>query len=158
MRRPFFLNSTWAGNLRWARNRVSSSGDIRNSKINVLRDVNGAVGGAVTNQVDDRHLRWTLQRAERQERSEFESSGRAFEDPLYLESYPHPKIWFDTTYHQDAAARTDILQRLLQPIIKSGMLSAGYTQVSATGQAAMNGSTVWYYPYTGAVHHYRPRS
>lgn len=153
-----FLNSTWTGNLRWARNRVISSGDVRNNAINVLRSVEGAQGSSNTNLVDDRHLERAVRRAERMEelqRPIFKDA--AFNDP-FIEPYLHPKIWFDTSYTQDAAARSEIMHRLVQPAVRAGMLSAGYLQVSAIGHASMNQEQLWYYPYTKAQYSVTVRS
>lgn len=145
-----FLESSWTGNLRWARNRVISSGDVRDNVITISRAVGGAVGLAATNQVDDTHLVKTVRRAERAEEMQPQTPASEQGSGPFIEPYLKPKIWFDATYNQDAGARAEIMQRLVQPAVKAGMLSAGYIQVSAAGRASMDGARVWYYPYTRA--------
>jgi predicted Zn-dependent protease len=145
-----FLDSMWTGNLRWARNHVISAGDVRNNTVNVTRVINGADGASNTNQVDDWHLRETVQRAERMEEMQPEIPEFWRPGGPFIEAYLSPKIWFDTTYQQDATRRTERMQQLVQPAVKAGMMAAGYIQVSATGRSSMDADRVWYYPYTQA--------
>jgi predicted Zn-dependent protease len=115
-----------------------------------MRIVNSAGGTSNTNATDDRHLVEAMRRAERRERMLRQTPTPIRGEGPFIEPYLHPKIWFDDTYAQDAAARAETMHRLVQPAIKAGMLAAGYLQVSATGRSTMDGDRVWYYPYTWA--------
>jgi predicted Zn-dependent protease len=141
------LDSTWTGNLRWARNQVSTGGDVRDNELTIQRDIRGAVGVSGMNQVDDVHLVTALRRAERLAHLRHENPQSALRSQ-FIEPYSHPKIWSDTTYHLDAASRASGMRSLVQPAAAAGMQSAGYLQVSAHGRSTMDGERVWYYPYT----------
>jgi predicted Zn-dependent protease len=152
------LRSGWSGNLRWARNRVISSGDIRNNSVTISRENNGANGSSSTNALDDRRLRLTVQRAERVVAMQHEVEVPLREGAPFIEEYLKPKIWFDSTYHQEAAQRAGLMQSLIKPAEKEGMFAAGYIRVSAWGQAMMDQTRVWYYPYTQAEYSVTVRS
>jgi predicted Zn-dependent protease len=145
-----YLNSGWIGNLRWARNHIISSGDLRDNSVLVVRNVNGASGRSSINALDDRHLRLVVRRAERIEEMQHEVAAPFRAGPPFIEGYLKPKIWFDSTYHQDAGERAALMERLVQPAAAAGVLAAGYLQVSAWGRSNMNKDRLWYYPYTQA--------
>lgn len=148
------VQSSWTGNLRWARNQCSSSGDVRNNQLEIIREIRGASGGARINQLDIALLRAAIQRSERglqlvNERAETDM------DTPFLEPFLHPQIWFDATFNQNDNTRAEIVQALVQPAAKAGVLAAGYIEVSATGRAEMTAGAAqstliqdWYYPYT----------
>jgi predicted Zn-dependent protease len=141
------VDSSWTGNLRWARNQVSTAGDVRNNELFIQRDIRGATGVSGINQIDDAHVLTAIRRAERlvhrnSERPESELR------QTYIEPYSHPAIWSDATYNLDAPARAAGMRALVQPAIAAGMSAAGYVQVSAHGRSTMDAHRVWYYPYT----------
>ena len=142
-----YLESRWTGNLRWARNRIVTSGDVRNNDITVVRSIRGAEGRSSTNRIDDERLQAAVRHAER-----FVPFSYEYPDPslrsTFIEPYPEPKIWSDATYRQSAQERAELMHRLVAPVAKAGMLAAGYVQVSAHGRASMLEDRVWYYPYT----------
>lgn len=145
-----YVNSGWAGNLRWARNQIISSGDLRDNQLIITRAVNGAEGGCSVNALDDRHIWLAVRRAERVEGFEHEVTAAMRPGPPFIEDYLKPKIWFDSTYNQSAAARAERMQQLVQPAKAAGLQAAGYIQVSAWGRSMMDQDRVWYYPYTQA--------
>src|SRR5690606_1604250 len=59
------IESHWNGNLRWARNRVNTSGDIRDTTVRIVRSINGADASVSTNKLDDASLRLAVETAER---------------------------------------------------------------------------------------------
>jgi predicted Zn-dependent protease len=142
-----FLDSLWVGNIRFGRNAITSSGDVRDNNIAIVREVRSATGSSKTNQLDDWHLLETVRRAERVEERLAQRPASEEKHP-FIEPYLHPKIWFDTTYQQDAKARAETAHRIVQPSSQAGVQAAGFLQVSAIGRASMDGDRVWYYPYT----------
>ena len=146
------LESSWTGNVRWGRNRISSGGDIRRNTITISRTINGAGGQAQVNMTDDASIAHAMRRAERVLLLTGESLESELQDD-YQEPIAHPKIWFETTYHLDAGQRADIVRKVIEPIEKAGMVSAGYLQVQATGrssQSTRSARTSLYYPWTSA--------
>jgi predicted Zn-dependent protease len=72
------IESTWTGNIRYAKNNVTTSGDVRDNEVNVLRDINGAFGLMIGNQIDDVGLEATVRRAEHLLRIRQENGGTEF--------------------------------------------------------------------------------
>lgn len=151
------VQSQWTGNIRWARNQISTSGDVRNTSLMIGRAFGSRQGRVVVNVLDDRILRAAV------ERSAFLAQfGVAFSQTDLKEPYMAPrlapKLWFDATYQQKSAERAELVRRLVQPTVKAGMLAAGYIEVSATGAAqlsvnpnrAIHLPPDLYYPYTMA--------
>ncbi len=144
------IESTWMGNLRWARNQIISSGDLETHDVWLTRNVRGANVEVIINAVDDITVWTAIRRAERL----LVLQDEAYPDtPLDLpaETYPSPAIWSDTTYNLDASARAEVAHLLVQPAVKAGMLAAGYVQVTARGRTVLDSTgRTMYYPYTQA--------
>jgi predicted Zn-dependent protease len=146
------LKSTWIGNVRWARNRISSESDIRSNEIHIARRIHGAPGAVRVNMIDDASLEQAVRRAEHA-RLLMEEHLASEPGDDYREPMTHPKIWFDTTYHLDAGARVALVRDVIAPIEQTGMLSAGYVEVKAMGQFVHSTRSAYeplYYPYTAA--------
>ena len=146
------LDSAWTGNVRWARNRISSGGDVRSNGIDIKRSIRGALAYVALNTTDDATLERSVRRAEHNLLLSPEALGSEIVDD-YQEPYAHPTIWFDTTYHLDAAHRADVVRTVIEPIERAGMLCAGYLEVKATGRSVQSTRSVrkpLYYPWTSA--------
>lgn len=136
-----FLWSTWTGNVRWGRNRVTTSGEVRNDYVRVQRTVNGAFNKIeFINDTSDAALVAATRRAERMAILQPEDKQvelyRGFEEepgPTAL-----PRLFFDTTYQLDAARRAEAARHLMQSAASAGMLSAGYIEVAAHGLAVLD--------------------
>jgi len=149
--------STWYGNLRWARNRITTGGDVENTTATITRTIFGAGGNAVTNALDDATLKATIEEAERL-RLWYpqwpEMYPVAFDDKGFAENpISSPKIWFDSSYQLTDEARAKILEPIVAQAAKAGLLSAGYMQVGAEGYSVVRdafGARSLYYPMTSA--------
>jgi predicted Zn-dependent protease len=138
------IGSSWSGELRWARNRVSLGSDRRDISITVARTIRGKPGVATTNQVDEVSLAAAVRAAER-------SANLPGGVPLYKDleappppfDYPKPAIWSDATYDLTTEERGQVARELLDPAEAAEMLSAGFLQVSAQSTA--------YLPVVGAL-------
>jgi predicted Zn-dependent protease len=128
-----WIESSWLGDTQWVRNLTSHSGDVRRNALMLRRRFDSVSHDATTNQTDDRSLEETVRRAERAGRLDREPLGRLDLHDDYQEPISHPTIWFDATYHLDAARRAEVVRAAIEPAAQAGMLSAGYLQVSATG-------------------------
>ncbi len=141
----------WSGNIRWSRNIVNTSGDIRNNHITVTRNIRGARGAVQLNRFDDTSLRVSVERAERLVESSSEDVDADLPIPYFQEVHSKPAIWSESSYNLSAQERASIMRRLAQSSIESGFQSAGYVEVSAAGQAVMHQDGAWmYYPFTSA--------
>ena len=148
------IASVWRGNVRWARNRISSSGEDRNDHVVVSRNLRGAQSPYVgINNTTDEALLGAARRAERLARFAPEHPEDDY-DNLHWQPEPEgvaPNLFFDTTYQQDAARRADTAERLAQSAAAVGMLSAGYLEVSAHSIAYINSlGYARYFQYTWA--------
>lgn len=173
------LESSWLGALRFARNEIMMSSDVRENDVHVVRDVRGAQAGVTISQIDDIALHAAVRRAERtlwtkpeigdgpfeehfvvtKPRSDDgEGRGSTFRFPEAVtlltqtpEPYSKPHIFFDTTYNLDASHRLARIQPFVAAMRAQDLRAAGYIQVSAHGRAVMDtqGRSL-YYPYTRA--------
>ncbi len=146
------LDSSWTGNVRWARNRVSTCGDVRNDDLAIVREINGAdpYPNVHLNMIDDAALEAAVRRAERILQFMPEQAGSLLEVE-YTEQHLNPTIWSEPTYQLEAEARAEVARTLCAKAEQAGLLAAGYVQVGATGKAVMNSrGRAMYYPYTDA--------
>ena len=145
--------SRWTGNVRWARNLVSTSGEQRDDHILVSRNINGQYN--VWTEIDDTSdapLVAALRRAERMTEFRAATSPRAdiiaHFDP---EPYTAPTLFVDATYQLDAEQRAAAARTLAQSAADAGLLSAGYIEVSAHSQAVVTSyGYTRYFQYTWA--------
>ncbi len=124
------MESWWAGELRWARNRVSLAGDRRDIRLQVKRSIRGADGSAIINQLDDASLTAAVEAAERAARLRIPEP-RDFEKPRPPFEYAKALIWSDGTYNETAPERGALARGLIAPAEAAGLLSAGYLAVRA---------------------------
>ena len=146
------LWSTWRGNVRWARNELSTSGDVQDNVIWIQRNLDGAMNDLTwSNDLSDAGLLAATRRAERmaqfrRERPQNDLVSRYSPEPLTM-----PNLFSETTYQLDADRRSDLANQLIQSARDAGMLSAGYIEVSAHSLALLDSyGHVWYYPFTQA--------
>jgi len=134
------ITSWWQGEIRWGRNRVTSSTDRQNHVVMVSRMMpNGVRGTAQTNQLDDESLEGAVRAAERI--SGFGSvvgRGVGYYPPLPSYERPTSAIWSDATYGLTDEARGEVARALIAPAEDKGMLSAGYLEVRAAARAVLS--------------------
>ncbi len=146
-----FIQSSWQGNLRWARNRIITSGDVRNTDITVKRVLNGAWGAAGINQLTDPEMDTAVERAERYLMTMSESFYNTLPQVPVREEYPKPDIWSEATYAMQSGERAEAMRPLVKGADAAGMLAAGYIQVSGQGRSVMDDEGLsMYFPYTQA--------
>ena len=146
------IYSNWTGNVRWARNQISTSGELRNDYVKIIRNLNGAFcDWVLINDTSDAALEAAARRAERiarllPEQPQSDLIGRLTKEPV-----PEPSLFFDATYQLDAEKRAEAAVTLARSAANAGMLSSGYIQVSAHAIAMIDtlGHTR-YCPYTTA--------
>jgi predicted Zn-dependent protease len=145
------VDSTWTGSLRWARNQVSTSGNVRNDRVQITRTIRGAASRVGVNQIGDAALEAAVRRAERTLALRREDAESDLPTEPFTERYASPAIWNDSTYTLDAGRRAEVMRHLVEPAERAGVHAAGYLQVRARGRAVMtdHGRSL-YYPYTEA--------
>jgi predicted Zn-dependent protease len=142
------IYSWWKGYLRFARNRISATGDVRDTKIGVFRKQRGAGAGYSVNQIYDDALRALIQYSERYLEFSQESLD-ARPEVLYDDPYLRPKIFSESTYRLDPVTRSHTAAALMRTAESAGMLAAGYIEIGATGYTVVKTNGLWrYYPFT----------
>jgi predicted Zn-dependent protease len=143
------VRSSWTGNLRWARNESTTSGDTTYHNVTITRYIGGAQASATTNQVDDESLRSCIRRAEYRVRYRNPDPDAP---PLRQgEKYVATDLWSDATFGLDADARAGIQQRLVGPAVAEQLYSFGYLEIAGVGNGVMNSAGLFaYQPQTRA--------
>ena len=146
------IQSTWTGNIRWARNKVITSGDVRDNTVGITRVLNGALNTEVTsNDTTTAGLLAAVRRAERLARLDLERPDSDLMQRYPLEQPLVPKLFSETTYQLDAEKRQAAAIELSKAAKEAGMLSAGYIEVQAHSLALLDTyGRSWYFPYTTA--------
>jgi predicted Zn-dependent protease len=144
--------SYWTGHVRWARNQITTSGDVRNNYIHVRRNLRGTRSGTVAiNETTDAALVAAARRAERLALLESEKPEWELLNPTTLEPALAPQLFSETTYQLDADHRAAAAIQLATTAASAGVLSAGYIEVAAHSIAMLDSQGRMYYrPYTQA--------
>lgn len=143
------IRSRWSANLRWARNAITTAGDTTEPQVRITVYHRNRSASFMINRLDDASIRSALghiaRRLELQEPSDVPFALRSAED--YIET----DLWSDATYQLDAAQRAALQRELVGPAEAEGLLSAGYLEVSATGNGVVNSAGLFaYLPETRA--------
>src|SRR5215218_6317260 len=144
------LDSTWTGNIHWARNRIDTCGDVRNTAVTCQRSINGASFAVQLNMTDDAALHAAVRRAERY-LGMYPEDVSSLLTTEYTEQHLKPDIWSEATYQLDAEPRAEVVRGLIAQVEQAGLMAAGYLAVGATGRANLTSrGRAMYYPYTAA--------
>jgi predicted Zn-dependent protease len=138
-----------SGNLRWASNRPSTSGESSNVRLRIGSTVGTRAAEMTTNKLDDASLRAAVAESERLASESGGSAGGGRLAPPQV--YVDPKIWSDASYGLDAGARAAAAKQLVEPADSRQLRSAGYIEVGVRGDAVINSMGVFaYHAYTQA--------
>ncbi len=74
------IESMWRGSLRYARNELTTTGDVRENEVDTMRDISGASASVASTGIDDVELEAAIRRAERILGLKKESGGREFRE------------------------------------------------------------------------------
>jgi len=133
------IQSLWRGNLRWANNGVISTGDTFDHTLTISHRVRGAGGGIVTtNQFDESSLKRALDKVDYGIRFQFEDLDA---HPLLdAQDYLDPQLYFESTASLVADRRSQIGERLTEPVARAGLRAAGYLAVESRAVSAFTTS------------------
>ena len=138
------IGSSDGGNIRYARNAVSTSGGVTQSTLVVSSAYGKKLGVATINEFDDASLEKVVRRSE-------ELAQLAPENPEYVsilgpQQYAAPsKTYVDTTAAIDPKFRTDAVAQSLQISKDSNLIAAGFLENSAGYSAMMNSKGLFAY-------------
>jgi predicted Zn-dependent protease len=133
-----WIVGSWNGNLRWARNRITTTGDIRDVSVRVGRLIRGAPADITTNKLDDASLKRAIESAEAVALYRGENPDV---DPLPgPQQYVTTHTWSDATYGVSEQARSDLARQLVDAPSRAGLQAAGYLEVGVSVRAVFNTS------------------
>jgi predicted Zn-dependent protease len=132
------ISSTWTGNVRWARNQISTAGEVSDNSIDVTRNLHGARGSVQINDTTDAALVAAARQAERLARFGAERPQSELVTRRPFEPYTTIPLFMEATYQLDADRRSAAAIALTKSAAEAGMLSAGYIEVIARGVATID--------------------
>ncbi len=130
------LNGNMGGNIRYARNSVSTSGEQDNTSLMVEARFGKKAGTATINEFDDASLRKVVQRAE-------ELANLAPENPEYMpllgpQTYLQTNPFIQATADINPNYRAEAAFKSIEPAAAKNVTAAGFLVDSANFQAMMN--------------------
>lgn len=132
------------GNIRYARNSVSTAGEDSNVTLGVTSYYGKKAGTATINEFDDASLEKTVRRAE-------ELAQLAPENPELMELLPQQtyggesKTWAESTSKISADFRAKVAAESIEPASKKDITAAGYLEDSSGFSAIMNSKGLFAY-------------
>ncbi len=138
-----------SGNIRFARNSVSTSGESNNLSLSVTAVIGKRVGTSDINEFDDVSLKKAARRAE-------EMAKLAPENPEYVpmpgpQTYTSPKAFIETTANLKAPDRARLAGASIKPVMASQFSGAGFLEDSASFVALGNSKGLFAYHKSTAV-------
>ncbi|MEX0609719.1 MAG: TldD/PmbA family protein [Balneolaceae bacterium] len=131
------------GNIRYARNTVTTSGEEQNTSLSVKSSYGKKSGTASINEFDDDSLAKVVQRSE--DLAELAPENPEFMEPLGPQEYQDSKTYTQSTADITPDFRSEAAENSITPSKKSGLISAGFLQDSAGFNAIMNNNGLYAY-------------
>ncbi len=130
------LNGSHGGNIRYARNTVSTSGEENNMTLTVQSSFGKRSGTASINEFDEASLAKVVKRAE-------ELAKLAPENPEYMgilgpQTYAESKAYFDSTAKIDPEFRAKVAEDSIIPASQKDVTAAGFLEHSSGFSSMMN--------------------
>ncbi|MFQ5526177.1 MAG: TldD/PmbA family protein [Thermoanaerobaculia bacterium] len=141
------LNGETNGNIRYARNTVSTSGSVDDMTLVVQSNFGKRMGTATINEFDDASLEKVVRRAE--ELAKLAPENPEFMEVLGPQEYLESKGYFDSTAGITPAYRATAAANSIGPSRDKKLVAAGFMEDTTGFQAMMNSKGLAaYYPYT----------
>jgi len=138
------LNGSDGGNIRYARNAVSTSGGVSQSSLVVQSSFGKKVGVATINEFDDASLEKVVRRSE--ELAQLAPENPEFMPNLGPQQYDEPgKQFEESTAAIDPKFRADAVATSLQIAKENKLIAAGFLENSAGYAAMMNSAGLFAY-------------
>lgn len=138
------LNGQDRGNIRYARNSVSTAGEDSNVTLGVQSYFGKKSGAATINEFDDASLEKTVRRAE--ELAQLAPENPEFVDPLPQQTYGgESKTFSEATAKITPDYRAQVAADSINPASKKDVTAAGYLEDSSGFSAIMNSKGLFAY-------------
>ncbi len=137
------LSGSEGGNIRYARNTVSTSGKESNISLGVQSSFGKKSGVSTINEFDDASLQKVVQRSE--ELAQFAPDNPEFMPVLGPQQFDESMAFFESTANIDPAFRAQAAMNSIDPSRKEGLTSAGFLEHQSGFNAMMNSKGLFGY-------------
>lgn len=137
------LNGSKGGNIRYARNNVSTSGEEENTSLSVTSSYGKRSGTATINEFDDASLEKVVRRS--QELAKLAPENPEFMEPLGPREYKESKTYFESTANIDPEFRAEAAANSIGPSRENQLVSAGFLEDETDFRAMMNNKGLFAY-------------
>ena len=131
------------GNLRFARNSVSTAGETSNRSLNVSASFGRRTGSASGNEFDDAALERVVRRAE--ELARLAPENPEWIEPLGPQTYLKTPGFYESTARIDPGYRARVAADCILPARQRGAVAAGFLQDGTRWSAIMNSKGLFAY-------------
>jgi predicted Zn-dependent protease len=137
------LDGSESGNIRYARNSVSTAGHRSNQTLVVQANFGKKVGTATIDEFDDASLEKVVRRAE--ELAKLSPENPEFMDPMEPQEYLESKTFIEATANVKPEDRTQVAADSIEPAIAKDVTAAGFLNDSNNFSAMMNSKGLFAY-------------
>lgn len=131
------------GNIRYARNTVTTAGEETNTSLSVTSNFGKKSGSASINELDDAALERVVRRSE--ELAQFSQDNPEFMPPLEAQEFKESKSFKQSTADITPEDRTKIAESSIAPAKASGVIAAGFEEDYNGFEAMMNSNGLFAY-------------
>jgi len=137
------LGGSESGNIRYARNSVSTAGHQSNQSLAVTASYGKKSGTATIDEFDDASLEKVVKRAE--ELAKLAPENPEFMEPLGPQVYDESKTYVEATANVTPEYRAEVANNSIQPAKTKDVTAAGFLNDSAGFSAMMNSNGLFAY-------------
>lgn len=137
------LNGSRGGNIRYARNTVSTSGEEDNTSLSVQSSFGRKSGTATINEFDDASLQKVVRRSE--ELAQLAPDNPEFMEPLGPQEFQESNTWAEATAGITPEYRAEAAANSINPSRENDLVSAGFLEDEAGFNAIMNNKGLFAY-------------
>jgi predicted Zn-dependent protease len=137
------FNGSTGGNIRYARNNVSTSGEETNRSISVLSSFGKRSGTASVNEFDDASLEKVVRRAE--ELAKLAPENPEFVEILGPQDYAESTAFFESTANIDPEFRARVAENSIVPASQKDVTAAGFLEHASGFSSMMNSKNLFAY-------------
>lgn len=137
------LSGSKGGNIRYARNTVTTSGEEDNTSLVVQSSYGKKTGTATINEFDEASLEKVVRRSE--ELAELAPENPEFMEPIGPQEYKQSNTWSDSTANISPDYRAEAAANSINPSKNQDLVAAGFLEDGAGFSAIMNNKGLFAY-------------
>jgi len=137
------LSGSRGGNIRYARNTVTTSGEEQNTSLSVQSSFGSKTGTSSVNEFDDESLRAAVERSE--ELARLAPDNPEFMEPMGPQEYGESQTFYESTANIQPDQRAQMAYDSITPSSANDLVSAGFLEDEAGFEALMNNKDLFAY-------------